>query len=358
MISFPATIPHLSRPALLVTAAIALFASLIAATSAAGSSLQQIKAPGPAVRMSSAGYLTGTYQVRCTRIGGKPKRRICYYAPWYYDGKNVTRVQWPVDWNYVYSLGINNSLELVGREYRGFLLAGGWLYSGDVLTYSGSLPDGGGSLLAAINNAGVAVGTAQTSAGIGRAVTFRNIGGTYTLTEIPAFAASVPTSGVDINDEGDVAGTYTEIDGSQHAFAFINGDTTAIPDLPGANYCHALRISQVANSGQAWVIGNCADRGFIYQAEGSTGQLTELNNLEGFSGGVSVQSVNGWGQAVGTVAGKAVMWVPGDSTGIDLNLYTPKNVTLSRGIDINDDGKILASYTDSSGNVSTYLLTP
>jgi hypothetical protein len=33
-------------------------------------------------------------------------------------------------------------------------------------------------------------------------------------------------------------------------------------------------------------------------------------------------------------------------------------VTLSRGIDINDDGTILASYTDSSGNVSTYLLTP
>ena len=73
---------------------------------------------------------------------------------------------------------------------------------------------------------------------------------------------------------------------------------------------------------------------------------------------MSVQSVNGWGDAVGTVAGKAVMWNATDPTAVDLNQFAPRKVTLSRGIDINDNGTILSSYTDSSGNVSTYLLTP
>ena len=352
---------HPVKPALMAATVMASLTGLITEVSAAGFSVQQIKAPGPAVRMSSAGYLTGTYQVRCGKLGGQPPRRICWYAPWIYDGKSVTKVQWPVDWNYVYSLGINDSLELVGREYRGSLTAGGWLYSGGVVTYSGSLPGGGGSLLAAINNNGVAVGTAQTSTRVGRAVTFQNTGGVYALAEVPAFASTVPTTGSDLNDEGDIAGTYTESDGSQHAFAYINGETIAIPDLPGATDCRALRIAQIANSGQeVWVAGNCGDRGFIYRAQGTAGELVELNNLEGQSGGVTVQSVNGLGDAVGAVAGKAVMWRPSDitATAIDLNQFTPKNVTLSRGIDINDDGTILASYTDSSGNVSTYLLTP
>jgi hypothetical protein len=326
---------------------------------AAGYSVQQVNTPGPAVRMSSAGYLTGTYQVKCTKIGGKPKHTVCYYAPWIYDGKSITKVQWPVEWNYVYSLGINDLLELIGREYRGSVTAGGWLYSGGTVNYSGSLPGGGGSLLAAINNLGVAVGTAQSSARIGRAVTFQKVGGVYTLTEVPAFGSTsnVPTSGADINDEGSITGTYTEVDGSQHAFAFVDSRTTAIPDLPGSTYCQGVRLSQTAVSGQRWVAGNCNDRGFLFEA-GYSMQPTELFNLDGESGGVTVQSVNGWGMAVGTVGGKAVVWFPGDQTAFDLNLYMPRRTSVSRGIDINDDGTILASYTDSSGNVTTYLLTP
>jgi len=236
--------------------------------------------------------------------------------------------------------------------------AGGWLYSGDVLTYSGGLPGGGGSVLAAINNAGVAVGTGYSAARVSRAVTFENVGGQYVLAEVPAFEATVPTFGADINDEGDVAGSFTGADGSQHAFAYVAGEAIAIPDLPGATYCSAVRISQVTVSGQLWVAGNCGDRGFLYQDDGAAGQLTELRNLDGLSGGVSVQSVNGWGEAVGTVAGKAVMWTPGDPTAIDLNQYAPRRVTFTRGTDINDAGTILATEVDSAGNIATFLLTP
>lgn len=237
--------PHFARHVLPAVTATTLVAGLLTETSAVGFTAEKINAPGAAVRMSSAGYLTGTYQVSCTWVGKKPRHRLCYYAPWYFDGSNVTRVSWPVDWNYVYSLGINDSLELVGREYRRPTTAGGWLYSGATLTYSGSLPGGGGSVLAAINNASVAVGTAQSADRISRAVTFDNSSGSGVLAEVPAFDSAVPTFGADINDEGDIAGSYTEADGSQHAFTYINGETIAIPDLLGATYCKAERISQV-----------------------------------------------------------------------------------------------------------------
>lgn len=344
-----------ARPVPLAVTIAILIAGFSAAASSAGFTVQKINAPGPAVRMSSTGFLTGTYQASCTWVGNKPRHRLCYYAPWYFDGARVSRVSWPVDWNFVYSLGINDSLELVGREYRGSLSAGGWVYSQGTLTYSGSLPGGGGSVLAAINNAGVAVGTAQSAARVSRAVTFDTSG---LLMEVPAFDATIPTFGADINDEGDIAGSYTGADGSQHAFAYVNGETIVIPDLPGATYCSAVRISQATNSGQAWVAGNCADRGFVFLPEGSTGQILELNNLDGLPGGVSVQSVNGWGEAVGTVGGKAVTWTANDLSAVDLNQHAPRKATFSRGIDINDAGMILAGDVDASGNVSTYLLTP
>lgn len=347
---------HRTTRSVLVPAVVVAMSALTSPAQAAGFSVQQVKAPGAAMRMSTAGYLTGTYEVKCSKLGGQPPRRICYYAPWIYDGKSITKVQWPVDWNYVYSFGINDSLDLVGREYRGSLTAGGWLYSGGVVTYSGSLPAGGGSVLAAINNRGVAIGTGQSSLRISRAVTFQVNGGPA-LAELPAFPATVPTTGADINDEGGVAGSYTENDGSVHAYAYMYGTTTAIPDLPGARYCQASRISQLGGNGQVWVAGNCGDRGFLYQL-GGDGQTIELRNLDGLSGGVSVLSVNSRGDAVGTVAGKAVTWTAGTNTAVDLNRFAPRNVSFSRGTDINDSGTVLAGDVDSSGNISTYLLTP
>jgi probable HAF family extracellular repeat protein len=359
------------RSCLMALSVMMLYAGMSAEVSAAGYSVQQINAPGAAVRMSSAGNLTGAYEVKCSKLGGQPPRRICWYAPWIYDGKSVTKIQWPIDWNYVYSLGINDSLELVGREYRGSTTAGGWLYSGGAVIYSGSLPGGGGSLLAAINNGGTAVGLAQTSARISRAVTFRKSGSSYVLAEIPAYfgpdSKALPTTGIDINDQGDIVGTYTEIDGSQHAFVFVNeiSKTIPIPNLPGVINCQTMRISQVylnpANqndpqNGNVWVVGNCGDRGFIFLI--GADQSIELKNLSGASGGVAVQSVNSRGEAVGTVGGKAVMWAPGNQTAIDLNQFAPRNMIFSRGTDINDDGTILAGYNDSSGSVATYLLYP
>jgi len=58
------------------------------------------------------------------------------------------------------------------------------------------------------------VGTAQTSARVGRAVTFRDSGGSYVLEEVPAFASTVPTTGIDNNDDGTILASYTDTSGN------------------------------------------------------------------------------------------------------------------------------------------------
>ena len=89
------------KAASLTVIAIAALPGLTSNVSAAGFSVEEIRAPGPASSMSSAGYLTGTYEAKCSWTGPKFRRRkVCYYAPWYYDGKRVTKVSLPTDWNF------------------------------------------------------------------------------------------------------------------------------------------------------------------------------------------------------------------------------------------------------------------
>jgi len=49
---------------------------------------------------------------------------------------------------------------------------------------------------------------------VGRAVTFRDSGGSYVLEEVPAFASTVPTTGIDINDDGAILASYTDTSGN------------------------------------------------------------------------------------------------------------------------------------------------
>jgi len=52
------------------------------------------------------------------------------------------------------------------------------------------------------------------SARVGRAATFRNNGGSYVLEEVPAFASTVPSTGIDINDDGTILASYTDASGN------------------------------------------------------------------------------------------------------------------------------------------------
>jgi probable HAF family extracellular repeat protein len=345
----PAPARRQHRPLVALTLAVAGLIAAVSPASAAGYVAQKVSLPGAGFSMSSAGYLTGTFQVKCSKLGGQPNYTICYYAPFYWDGKSSHKVSWSGTTNYVYSIGINDSMTLVGNELYG---QGGWVWSNGKTTYTGSLPNGYGSTMSAINNPGVAIGSARDSAYVNRAVTFAN----GTLSEVGAFPAGVAYTGADINDAGVVVGTVTAADGTSHGYAYAGGTTIQVPDLAGATNCSAVRVSQQ----NGWVVGSCwssgsANRPFRFNY--LTGQQVELSTLPGAAGGATVNSVNSSGTAVGTTdTGAAVAWPAGSAVPTALGQYLPAGTVLSRAYDINDAGTILAIGYDASWSFTTYLL--
>lgn len=329
-----------------------MFGALVTTTSvlAAGYTVTPINTPGSAYRMSSSGAFAGSYITKCTKLGGQPNYEICYAAPWYYDGQTIHKLSsklWTKN-GYALTYGINNSFDLVGQDTRTGS-GGGWLYSGGTVTYSGSLPQGGDSTLNSINNNHVAVGMATNSVPVSRAVTFQN----GVLSEVPAFSSNVWTAGVDINDAGWIAAWYRDIDKTDHAFVYMNGPVATIPLLAGTTNCYPKRISQQSG----WVAGVCSDRGFLYNVTVNSPPM-ELLNLSGGSGGIEVWSVNSNGVVVGSVSNKAVVWPKGSANPVDLTQYVPGPWMVSRAMDINDAGTIVANFVDSAGHISTNLLNP
>ncbi|MGJ0485342.1 MAG: hypothetical protein ACR65R_12580 [Methylomicrobium sp.] len=131
---------------------------------AAGYSVQSINSPGPSVRMSENGAITGYYQTKCGNI--KPGVYACFNAPWYFDGQQVTKLAKLFPANVTaQASAINDSFEVAGNGI------GAWVYSGGGLTYTGNLSNSSGTALVAINNLGVAAGSSGYSTGVNRAVT-------------------------------------------------------------------------------------------------------------------------------------------------------------------------------------------
>jgi probable HAF family extracellular repeat protein len=322
--------------------------ALGAAGTSAAYQVQQIDAPGAALRMSAGEVVVGMYQVKCVKVSTRPPREACYSAPWYYDGA-VTKVAWPSDWNLVTASAINEARQLVGWEYHGTVYTGGWLYDAGTLTYSGNLSGGTGSSLVAVNNHGVAAGTGRNSFNVVRPVIFSN----GYLSEVPVFDAHVPATGNDINDAGDIVGNFIATDGTQHAYAYSGAAALAVPDLPGSTACWGTRISP----SKGWVAVNCttplSQWGMLYNLNSQ--QAVHLLDFSGAETNTKVSAVNSDGTAVGLVGTKMAVWRSGSSTAIDLSSYAGKNAAVSTALDVNDAGTILAQ--SSSGSIPrVYLL--
>ena len=337
--------------------------------SAAGYTVQTLNAPGPAARMSGNGAVTGSYQTKCTTLSSQPHRTYCYYAPWVFDGQQITKLgkQWP-SLSDARAYAVNNSLELVGSDVNG-----AWLNSAGTVTYTGTLPGGwagSGNSLSAINNTGMAVGKATNATPQNRAVTFQNGGSLAEVFFNDPYLANPATesNAVDINDSGLIVGWYIASDKTQHGFVVdSSGTVTLIPNLSGAANCAPGRISRQANptTGQVLVAGNCYGHAFIY--EYPSGKLTELATLPGASGpAVAVGAINSSGVAVGTTASPGgvatvVMWPAGSTIPTDLNAnqaFAPTNALNLRAIDIDEAGTVLTGYNDMSANYYTFLLHP
>jgi hypothetical protein len=349
---------------LLASTAAALLSGFAGSTYAAGFAVQSINSPGPAIRMSGNGAVTGYFVAKCSTINGYERFTYCYNAPWLFDGRGVSKLTNKFgSTSNAMAVAVNDSLELVGADANG-----AWFYSGGTVTR----PGGTNTRLFAVNNNRVAVGMSTVS-GVYQPVTYENNAGL-----VPAGLPG--KTAVDINDAGMIAGWYTNSSNIQQSFiADASGVVTDIPNLVDASSgaainCRPVRISQAsAATGQVWVAGNCAgNRPFLYELNSST--LTELSYPG--SSNLSVVSVNSQGIAAGTAVKPgafapdgytAILWPAGSTTPIDLNVTDALNGTQAfssgtawnvHSTDINEAGTVLTGYNDTSGNFYTFLLRP
>lgn len=345
---------------LLASTVVALFSGFAGSVYAAGFTVQSINSPGPAIRVSGNGAVTGYFVAKCSTINGYERFTYCYSAPWLFDGKGVSKLtnKFGSTANAM-AVAVNDSLELVGADVNG-----AWLYSGGVVTR----PGGTNTRLFAVNNNHVAVGMSTVS-GVYQPITYQNGVGIMPTT------LSGKTA-VDNNDAGMITGWYTN-GNVQQSFVADGGVITDIPNLKdafGASInCRPVRISQVNPNGDVWVAGNCAgNRPFLYKLGSTT--PTELSYAG--SSNLSVVSVNSQGTAAGTAVKPgafapdgytAILWPAGKTTPIDLNVTDALNGTQAfssgtawnvHSTDINEAGTVLTGYNDTSGNFFTFLLQP
>jgi hypothetical protein len=326
----------------------------VASASAAGFAVQEINSPGPALRMSGAGFVTGYYIAKCTTLSAQPKRTYCYSAPWVYDGRQLSKLssKFPSNAN-AKAVAVNDNGELIGADVNG-----AWFYSNGVAAYVDSAGVSRGSRLMALNNLGVAAGMSTLSS-VYQPITYR-FGG------VPAPALAPGYVVVDVNDAGMIAGWFNNDSGVEQAFAATAGGVVAIPAPAAGLNCRPVRISQVnATTGSVWVAGNCSgNRPFRYELR--SGMLEELAYAG--SSNLGVVSINSRGEAAGTavrpgalapVGYTALLWSVNAASPLDLNanqLFAPSSAWNVHAIDINDAATVLAGYNDTSGNFFTFLL--
>lgn len=359
-----ARINHASRLLkLALTACLSATAMLGGATGAlaAGYAVQQINSPGPAMRMSNSGLVTGYYVAKCTTLSSQPKRTICYNAPWLFDGKRVSKLSgaWPSNAN-AKAVAVNDSGHLIGAD-----ITGAWYYAYGQVAYVDG-PDTSisrGTRLYALNNAGVAVGMSYVTS-VYQPVTY-----VYGGPAKPVVATGYAV--VDINDAGMITGWFKDGSGAERGFVTdAAGTITQTFTLDPAVNCRPVRISQVnssAGTGATWIAGNCAgNRPFRYEVR--TNMLEELSYPG--SANLSVVSINSSGAAAGTAVRPganapdgytAVLWSTDVSAPTDLNAgraFAPAGAWNVHSTDINEAGTVLSGYNDTSGNFYTFLLRP
>ena len=268
----------------LASTAASLFIGFSGPSRAAGYTVQSLNVPGAATRMSDNGAIVGNYVSKCTTFnyGFHEKGTYCYYAPWYYDGQNFTKLG--KLWSNTRSTAadINDSQQLTGSDGNGT-----WLYSGGKISYmTGGTP-------VAINNAGVVVGYGSNANFVYRAISFMNGVGTEVMFNDPYLSNPTTwTYASDINDNGIIAGYYKDAGNIYQSYVVdASGTVDLISNLGGATpvNCQPSRISETdPTTGKTWVVGNCSGRAFSYELTSDT--LTELTNLPG-AGNLNVASI-------------------------------------------------------------------
>lgn len=340
----------------LTSTAAFLLPGIVSSAFAAGFSVQEINSPGPAVRMSGNGSVTGFYVAKCTTLSSQPKRTLCYYAPWLYDGQHLNKLANKFASNAnAQAVAVNDRGELIGADVNG-----AWFLSNGAVAYVDSASTSSrGSRLFALSNSGIAVGMSYLSS-VYQPITYQ-FNGVATPVLAPGQAA------VDINDAGMIAGWYKNSINVEQAFVASGAGITLIPNLDVSINCRPVRISQVNANGDVWVAGNCAgNRPFRFRLGSAAPTALTFTG----SSNLSVVSINSRGEAAGTAVRPgafapdgytALLWTtdPASPTDLNANLaFAPASAWNVHATDINEAGTVLTGYNDTSGNFYTFLLRP
>jgi probable HAF family extracellular repeat protein len=178
---------------------------------------------------------------------------------------------------------------------------------GSQVTMLPALPGGGDSQPAAVSNAGVIVGQADSATISPVAVEWQN-GAIRQLGKLPG---GLTSEALAVNTSGEIVGASLAPGGDAHAVLFANGTVTDL-NVPGTGQGDA-QADGVNDSGV--IVGDGGNgHAFVYQ----NGQATDLNSLISSGSGftlVAANGINNKGDIVGTAVSNAQ---PRQSFGFEL----------------------------------------
>jgi probable HAF family extracellular repeat protein len=259
--------------------------------------------------------------------------------------------------DYSCASGINDNGQVVGEAS----IASGDLYDYAFLYSGGSMIDlgtfgGGGSMACGINKNGQVVGMAATSAAQNLNHAFLYSGGSMidlgTLGGDYSFASG-------INDNGQVVGGASSVYEGDFNYAFLySGGSMIVLGTLGGDYSCASGINDNGQVvGTAWTASEDY-HAFLY----SGGSMIDLGTLgESRS---DAFGINNNGQVVGCVGDalgkntRAFLCSGGVMTDLNSLIGTNSGWTLKSASSINDNGQIVGSGINPSGQTHAFLLTP
>jgi probable HAF family extracellular repeat protein len=165
---------------------------------------------------------------------------------------------------------------------------------------------------------------------------------------------AVDSYATSVNDSGEIVGFADGYNGAEfHAWVYDDGNTTDLNDLAPANSGLILEQALAVNN-SGWIIGTA----LTVSNAGVGGFLLEGSNLIDFGPGFDANGINSAGQVVGNEGATAILYDNGAATNLTTLLPADSGWTLQNATAINDNGWIVGSGLNPSGQADGFLLVP
>ncbi|MGA9354182.1 MAG: hypothetical protein WBV46_10870 [Terriglobales bacterium] len=205
-----------------------------------------------------------------------------------------------------------------------------------------------------INDSGQIVGTYLDSSGVSHG--FERTGVKFTTLAVP-FTGAAATFPIANNDAGEIVGAWTDSSGATHAFTLIAG-TYASFDYPGATYTQA---NDVASAGE--IAGYYLDSSGVYHGYLLSGGTYTSIDFPG-SNFTIVTAINDAGTIAGVycTTSECLSTSEGEvgfvlSSGVFTTFAIPGEFSTFIN-DMNNNGVLLGQYIDAAGLAISFIATP